>query len=85
LQTRTHSHTHTRALPRSQRRPVSGYADVAAAHDALMRGNADLRSVCLLGCGARRNVGALLPELPERASVYIADAHRPVHLANIHK
>eukprot|EP00611_Tribonema_gayanum_P009773 TRINITY_DN1964_c2_g1_i2.p1 TRINITY_DN1964_c2_g1~~TRINITY_DN1964_c2_g1_i2.p1 ORF type:complete len:658 (-),score=278.74 TRINITY_DN1964_c2_g1_i2:501-2474(-) len=67
-----------------QVQPVSGYADVAAANAALVRGSGELRSVFLLGCGARRNVEKLLPDLPDSAHAYVADAHRPVHLANIY-
>jgi cell division control protein 45 len=64
--------------------PVNGYADLEAANAELITGNQDLRTVIMLNCGARRNMEKVLSGLPANARAYIADAHRPVHLANLY-
>jgi cell division control protein 45 len=64
--------------------PVNGYADLDAANAELITGNEDLRTVIMLNCGARRNMEKVLSGLPANARAYIADAHRPVHLANLY-
>lgn len=65
-------------------KPVSGYGDIAAANDDLIRGNEDIRSVVMINCGAICNVVELLSHLSPEAYIYIVDSNRPVHLANVY-
>lgn len=64
--------------------PVNGYRDIAAANEQVLKTNADVRSIIMLNCGGRVNIEKYLTNLPPKAKVYIADSHRPIHLANIH-
>ncbi|CAM9275606.1 unnamed protein product [Discosporangium mesarthrocarpum] len=65
-------------------KPVSGYGDIAAANEELIKGNDELRSVVMINCGAILSVEELLPHLVEDAHIYIADSNRPIHLTNIY-
>ncbi|CAM9217747.1 unnamed protein product [Sphacelaria rigidula] len=65
-------------------KPVSGYGDIAAANEDLIRGNEDIRSVVMINCGAICNVVDLLSHLSPEAYVYIIDSNRPIHLANVY-
>eukprot|EP00904_Undaria_pinnatifida_P002618 jgi/Undpi1/12357/HiC_scaffold_5.g02029.m1 len=65
-------------------KPVSGYGDIAAANEELIKDNEDIRSLVMINCGAICDVVDLLSHLSPEAYTYIIDSNRPVHLANVY-
>ena len=65
----------------AQIKPVAGYEDLVEANETLIRGNAQLRSVLMINCGAGIDLVRCL-SLPDEAICYVVDSHRPYRLEN---
>jgi cell division control protein 45 len=63
-------------------KPVSGYDDLFKANEEDIKDNAELRSVVLINCGGIVDMADFF-DLPEAATAYVVDSHRPYHLANV--
>ncbi|KAI7869615.1 DNA replication pre-initiation complex subunit Cdc45 [Mucor mucedo] len=63
--------------------PVSGYKDLVAANEKLVRRDDDLRSIVMINCGGLGNILECF-DLNALAKVYIIDSHRPLNLDNMH-
>ncbi len=64
--------------------PVGNYSRIGQLNKDVLQGSEDVKSVVMIECGATVDVSFILSYLPEESKVYIADSHRPIHLANIH-
>ncbi|KAI8617943.1 CDC45 family [Chytriomyces sp. MP71] len=64
--------------------PVNGYFQLDRTNRLKIENNESLRSIIMLNCGGVIDIAATL-SIPEHATVYIIDSHRPLHLGSIYK
>ncbi|KAJ3237271.1 hypothetical protein HDU81_009777 [Chytriomyces hyalinus] len=63
--------------------PVSGYDHLAKTNRMKIENNEDLRSIIMLNCGGVIDIASTI-SIPDRATVYLIDSHRPLHLGSIY-